>query len=80
MVAWSVRFQRRSVGAALRNCLRDFSAAPQRSSMWVPPVLVGDWSPAAVYEPGMGPDEAQERLARWDAAARALVELARDER
>jgi glycerol kinase len=45
-----------------------------------PGEAVGDWSPAAVYEPRMGPDEAQERLARWDAAARALVELARDER
>jgi hypothetical protein len=39
--AWSVRFERRSVGAALRNCLRDFSAAPQRSSLWVPVALVG---------------------------------------
>ncbi|TML28127.1 MAG: carbohydrate kinase [Actinobacteria bacterium] len=45
-----------------------------------PAEAVGDWSPAAVYEPRMAPDEAQERLARWDAAARALVELARDER
>jgi hypothetical protein len=39
--AWSVRFRRRSAGAALRNCLRDFSAAPQRSSLWVPLALVG---------------------------------------
>jgi hypothetical protein len=39
--SWSARFGRRSVGAALRNCLRDFSAAPQRSSVWVPLALVG---------------------------------------
>lgn len=39
--AWSAGFERRSVGAALRNCLRDFSAAPQRSSVWVPVALAG---------------------------------------
>ncbi len=38
---WSARFGRRSLGAALRDSLRDFSAAPQRSSVWVPLMLVG---------------------------------------
>jgi glycerol kinase len=41
-----------------------------------PAEAVGDWSPAAVFEPRMPAAEAEERLARWDAAARALVGLA----
>jgi glycerol kinase len=40
-----------------------------------PAEAVGDWSPAAVFEPRMPAAEAEERLARWDAAARALVGL-----
>jgi len=39
--SWSAGFERRSIGAALRNCLRDFGAAPQRSSVWVPLALAG---------------------------------------
>jgi hypothetical protein len=39
--ACSARFGRRSLGGTLRDCLRDFSAAPQRSSLWVPVLLVG---------------------------------------
>jgi glycerol kinase len=38
---------------------------------------VGEWSPVAVFEPRLDPAEAAERLARWEAAARALAELAR---
>jgi glycerol kinase len=41
-----------------------------------PEEAVGDWSPTAVFEPRMGADEAAERLARFDAAARSVVELA----
>jgi glycerol kinase len=41
-----------------------------------PADAVGDWSPAAVFEPRMDADEAAERLARWNAAALALAELA----
>ncbi len=37
--AWSSGFGRKSAGAALRNCLQDFSAAPQRSSVWIPLAL-----------------------------------------
>jgi glycerol kinase len=40
---------------------------------------VGDWSPAAVFEPRMEASEAAERLARWHAAALALAALARDD-
>jgi glycerol kinase len=36
---------------------------------------VGDWTPTAVFEPSMSADEAAERLARFDAAARATVAL-----
>ena len=36
---------------------------------------VGQWRPAAVVGPRMGPDEAGERLARWEAAAAALAAL-----
>ena len=39
--AWSSGFDRRSVLGTLRDCLRDFSAGPQRSSLWVPAVLLG---------------------------------------
>jgi len=38
---------------------------------------VGDWTPAEVFEPRMTPAEAQERLARWEAAAAALADLSR---
>src|SRR6266571_843155 len=41
-----------------------------------PSEAVGAWAPAAVYEPSMPADEADERLARWQAAALALAELA----
>jgi glycerol kinase len=43
-----------------------------------PAEAVGDWAPAAVFEPRMAGDEAEERLARWEAAAGALAELGRD--
>jgi glycerol kinase len=41
---------------------------------------VGTWAPAAICEPRMPADEAGERLSRWNAAALALAELARDNR
>jgi glycerol kinase len=43
-----------------------------------PEEAVGDWAPAQVFEPHMPDDEAQERLARWEAAASALAELSRN--
>jgi glycerol kinase len=42
-----------------------------------PADAVGDWAPAAVFDPQMEASEAAERLARWEAAALALAELAR---
>ena len=42
-----------------------------------PPEAVGAWAPAAVFEPRMHAEEAEERLARWQAAALSLAELAR---
>jgi glycerol kinase len=36
---------------------------------------VGDWSPAATYEPRIGPGEAEERLACWRRAAEAAAAL-----
>ena len=41
-----------------------------------PSEAVGAWTPSAVFEPAMSADEAGDRLARFDAAARALVALA----
>jgi glycerol kinase len=41
-----------------------------------PAEAVGPWKPAAVFEPRIGADEAEERLAGWRAAALALAELA----
>jgi glycerol kinase len=40
---------------------------------------VGDWTPVAVFEPRMGASEAAERLVRWEAAALALAQLARND-
>jgi len=40
-VGWSARFGRRSIGGTLRDCLRDFSAGPQRTSLWAPVILLG---------------------------------------
>ena len=40
-----------------------------------PAEAVGDWSSPATFEPNMSASEAEERLAKWEAAARALVEL-----
>jgi hypothetical protein len=37
---WSAGFDRKSAGGTLRDCLRDFSTTPQRSSVWVPALLV----------------------------------------
>jgi glycerol kinase len=45
-----------------------------------PAEAVGDWAPAEVFEPRMAAAQAQERLARWEAAAGALAELSRDGR
>ena len=42
-----------------------------------PEEAVGDWVPAELFEPRLAADEAQERLARWEAAAAALAELSR---
>jgi glycerol kinase len=41
-----------------------------------PAEAVGAWTPAAVFEPKMSADEAADRLARFDAAAKALASLA----
>jgi glycerol kinase len=41
-----------------------------------PALAVGGWAPAAVFEPRMRAAEAEERLARWEAAALALAGLA----
>jgi glycerol kinase len=41
-----------------------------------PADAVGDWSPAAVFEPKMSAEEAAERLARWEHAAQAVADLA----
>jgi glycerol kinase len=45
-----------------------------------PAEAVGEWSPVAVFEPQLDESQAAERLARWEAAARALAELAPDRR
>jgi glycerol kinase len=45
-------------------------------SAGTPAEAVGDWAPVAVFEPQMPVDEAEELLARWNAAARSLAELA----
>ncbi|HLM97649.1 MAG TPA: hypothetical protein VK335_00100 [Bryobacteraceae bacterium] len=37
---WSASFKGRSIGGTLRDCLRDFSAEPQRSSLWPPVILL----------------------------------------
>lgn len=37
---WSARFGRRSIGGTLRDCLHDFSAGSQRTSVWVPIALL----------------------------------------
>jgi glycerol kinase len=43
-----------------------------------PEEAVGSWEPEEVFEPDMPADEAQERLARWEAAASTLAELSRN--
>jgi glycerol kinase len=45
-----------------------------------PADAVGEWSPAAVFEPRLAAGEAEELLRRWQAAALALAELARESR
>ncbi len=45
-----------------------------------PAEAVGDWSSTAVFEPKLASAEADERLARWDAAALALAQLSQDSR
>jgi len=45
-----------------------------------PVEAVGSWAPAAVFEPRMSSAEAEDRLARWQAAALALAELSRAQR
>lgn len=42
-----------------------------------PQEAVGDWVPAQVFEPQLPADEAEERLARWEAAAGMLADLSR---
>jgi glycerol kinase len=39
------------------------------------PTTIHDWQPSAVVEPAISADEAAERLARWQAAADATMEL-----
>jgi glycerol kinase len=41
---------------------------------------IGSWVPSGVFEPRIGPDQAAEQLARYEAAARALIELQRPAR
>lgn len=41
---------------------------------------IGAWVPSGVFEPQIGPDQATEQLARYEAAARALIELQRPQR
>jgi glycerol kinase len=43
-----------------------------------PGEAVGQWQPAAVFEPRMSADEAAERLGSFQSAARALIDLARE--
>ena len=50
--AWSIGFRRRSVIGTLRDCLDDFSAGRQRSSLWVPCTL----AILAIY-PWTGPQD-----------------------
>jgi glycerol kinase len=45
-----------------------------------PAEAVGSWAPAAVFEPRMPAEEAEERLAVWETAASALANLARGAR
>jgi glycerol kinase len=40
-----------------------------------PAEAVGDWTSPATFEPRMSASEAEDRLAKWEAAARALAEL-----
>jgi glycerol kinase len=40
-----------------------------------PAEAVGEWTSPAKFEPRMSASEAEERLAKWEAAARALAEL-----
>jgi glycerol kinase len=40
-----------------------------------PADALGPWRPAAVYEPRVSSDEAQERLSRWRRVAEATMEL-----
>jgi glycerol kinase len=41
-----------------------------------PAEAVGSWTSVAIFEPRIASSEAEERLGRWDAAARALAQLA----
>jgi glycerol kinase len=43
-----------------------------------PDEAVGSWVPEQVFEPRLPAAEAQDRLARWEAAAASLAELSRD--
>lgn len=47
-----------------------------RGASSTPAQAVGDWKAVAVFEPKMEASEAAERLARWEACALALAELA----
>jgi glycerol kinase len=40
-----------------------------------PAEAVGDWTSPATFEPRMGASEAEERLAKWEAAVRVVAEL-----
>jgi glycerol kinase len=42
-----------------------------------PEEAVGAWLPEQVFEPQLGADQAEERLARWQAAATSLAQLSR---
>ncbi len=58
--------------AALARLGAGYASTPQDA--------VGEWSPAATFEPRIGPTEAQELLGRFDRAALMLATMAADER
>ena len=57
-----------AIGAAALARLGSGAVATTRAA-------IGRWSPAAVYEPGIGRAEADERLARWRRAADQATEI-----
>jgi hypothetical protein len=71
--AWSAGFGRRSPGALLRDCLRDFSRGISRSSTWVPVILAclasWPWEGPRDFPGNKFPVTAVQRMAAWIAPA-----------